>query len=110
LRQDRAEFEKRNAAVLIVGPDGPKAFRRYWEENDIPFIGLADLRSRVAELYHQEVNLFKFGRMPALFLIDRAGSIQLAHYGSSMSDIPANDCLFQALDEINLKESQSSME
>jgi peroxiredoxin len=106
LRQDRTEFEKRGAAVLIVGPDGPHTFHKYWEENDIPFVGLADLRSRVAELYAQEVNLFKFGRMPAMFVVDKMGIIQYAHYGQSMSDIPANHCLFQALDGIIRAETQ----
>lgn len=101
MRQDRAEFATRNTVVLIVGPDGPNAFKLYWEENDIPFTGLADLRSRVAGMYDQEVNLFKFGRMPALFVIDKAGIIQYAHYGSSMSDIPANSQLFQVLDELD---------
>jgi peroxiredoxin len=100
LRHDRVEFEKRSAVVLIVGADGPNAFRRYWEENDIPFVGLADLRSRVAELYAQEVNLFKFGRMPAMFVIDLDGRIHYAHYGQSMSDIPPNQRIFEALDEI----------
>ena len=89
--------------LLVLGPDGPNAFRRYWEENDMPFIGLADIRSRVAEQYYQEVNLFKLGRMPALFVIDLHGAIRYAHYGDSMSDIPENEEVFAVLDEILAK-------
>ena len=66
----------------------------------MPFVGLADLRSRVAEQYHQQVNLFKLGRMPAMFLIDRSGIIRFAHYGDSMSDIPENAQVLQLLDEM----------
>lgn len=84
----------------MVGPDGPNAFRKYWQENDLPFIGLADLRSRVADRYAQEVNLFKFGRMPALFVIDWQGMIRFAHYGDSMSDIPANQTVLDVVDAL----------
>ena len=66
----------------------------------MPFIGCADIRSKVADTYYQEVNLFKFGRMPAVFVIDRSGMIRYSHYGDAMSDIPANAELFKVLDTI----------
>jgi peroxiredoxin len=100
LRQDQAKFKTSGAAVLIVGPDGPHAFRRYWQENDMPFPGLADLRSRVANRYEQEVNLFKMGRMPALFVIDKNGVIRYAHYGDSMEDIPTNDVVLAVITQL----------
>ena len=100
LRQDKAKFDASGATVLIVGPDGPHAFREYWKENDIPFIGLPDLRSRVAARYEQEVNLFKFGRMPALFVIDTEGIIRFAHYGDSMQDIPPNEVILDVLEQL----------
>jgi len=100
LRQDHAKFQERGAAILVVGPDGPNAFARYWAENDLPFPGMPDLRSRVASRYEQEVNLFKLGRMPALFVIDREGVIRYAHYGDSMSDIPPNEEVLAILDEL----------
>jgi peroxiredoxin len=108
LRQSIAEFERRNAAVIVLGPDGPNAFRKYWQEHDLPFTGLADLRSRVAGRYEQEVNLFKLGRMPALFVIDLQGVVRFAHYGDSMADIPSNAVVLAALDEI-LREAQAEI-
>ena len=93
-------FEQRGAAVLVVGPDGPNAFKKYWEENDMPFYGLADLRSRVADRYHQEVNLFKLGRMPALFVIDLEGKVRYEHYGDTMQDIPQNSEVLAVLDSL----------
>ncbi len=100
MRQDQAKFAASGAAVLILGPDGPNAFRKYWAENDIPFVGLSDLRSRVAKLYDQEVNLLKFGRMPALFVIDRSGLLRYAQYGNSMEDIPSNEVVLEVLERI----------
>jgi peroxiredoxin len=80
LRQDYLLFEARGAEIIALGPDGPNAFRKYWLENDIPFIGCADIKSRVADQFHQEVNLFKLGRMPAILIVDREGQIRYSHY------------------------------
>jgi peroxiredoxin len=101
LRQDYQKFVDRGVAVIALGPDGPNAFRAYWEKEQIPFIGLADKRSRVADRYHQEVNLFKWGRMPALFVIDKSGIVRYQHYGDSMSDIPSNAEVLKILDELD---------
>jgi peroxiredoxin Q/BCP len=38
--------------------------------------------------------------MPALFVIDKAGLIRYQHYGKSMSDIPANNVVFQVVDQL----------
>jgi peroxiredoxin len=104
LRQDYAQFLELNAEVIAIGPDGPNAFRRYWQENDMPFPGLADIRSRVADQYYQQVNLFKFGRMPALFVIDQHGIIRFAHYGDNMADIPSNASVLALLVDLNREE------
>lgn len=66
----------------------------------MPFIGCADIKSKVADLYYQEVNLLKFGRMPALFVIDRTGLIRYSHYGDSMADIPPNAEVLNVLDAL----------
>ena len=100
LRQDAAEFEMRRAKVAIIGPDGPNAFRRYWETEQMPFTGLPDIGNKVADAFHQEVVWWKLGRMPAVIIVDEKGIIRYAHYGSSMSDIPENSELFEALDRI----------
>lgn len=101
LRQDADEFVKRNAEIVVVGPENAQAFADYWQKYDLPFIGLPDPTASVLKLYGQEVNLFKLGRMPAQVIIDRAGVARFVHYGHSMSDIPANDELFTILDTLN---------
>jgi peroxiredoxin Q/BCP len=101
LRQDYQEFVKRDTEVIILGPDGPSAFKRTWQMEDMPMIGLADPGSKVADRYHQKVNLLKWGRMPALLVIDKNGIIRFVHYGNSMSDIPENAAILGLIDEIN---------
>jgi len=102
LRQDYQKFEDRQTAVIVVGPEDAKAFAAYWQQNDLPFIGLPDAHASVLKLYGQEVNLFKLGRMPAQLIIDRKGTVRFVHYGHSMSDIPENEELLTLLDEINI--------
>jgi peroxiredoxin len=100
LRQDYALFQQRGAEIIALGPDGPNAFKRYWQSEQIPFIGLPDIKSKVSDTYYQEVNLFKLGRMPAIFVIDRQGMIRYAHYGDSMKDIPPNQVILDVLDQL----------
>ena len=101
LRQDFAEFVKRGTTILVVGPEGPSAFKQYWHENSLPFTGLPDPTHSVLKLYGQEVKLFKFGRMPAQVLVDKNGLARFVHYGHDMSDIPKNTDLFALIDEMN---------
>ena len=101
LRLDHQEFVKRFTTIIVVGPEGSKAFKDYWRTNKLPFIGLPDASASVLKLYGQEINLFKMGRMPAQVLVDKAGIARFVHYGHSMSDIPENDELFALIDIIN---------
>jgi peroxiredoxin len=102
LRLDKAEFEKRGIEVLIIGPDGPNAFKRYWQQEEMPFTGLADIKNTVADAFHQEVKWLKLGRMPAMVIVDKAGYIRYSHYGSSMADIPEDKEILAVLDEMGL--------
>lgn len=101
LRQDYAEFQARDAEVVVVGPEGPEAFAQYWAREGLPFVGLPDPQHSVLKSYGQEVNLFKLGRMPAQFLIDRQGQVRFVHYGHSMRDIPPNAELLALLDGLD---------
>jgi peroxiredoxin len=101
LRQDFAEFEKRNTVILVVGPEEPATFTRYFGENSLPFIGLPDPTHSVLKTYGQEIKLFKFGRMPAQILVDRTGMARFVHYGHDMTDIPKNSEMLALIDELN---------
>jgi peroxiredoxin len=59
-----------------------------------------DPSKKIPEMLNQEVKLLKFGRMPGLLILDKAGIIRYAYYGDSMSDIPENETLFEILEKI----------
>ncbi len=101
MRDEFAAFTARDAVILTIGPDGPNSFRRYWESEHLPFIGLADPKHTVADAFNQEWNIFKLGRVPAMMLIDKQGQIRYQHYSSSMSDIPENNLVLSILDKMN---------
>lgn len=107
LRQDYDKFTAQETEILVVGPEDANAFSDYWKKNDLPFIGLPDPSHTVLKRYGQEVNLFKFGRMPAQVAIDKDGIARFVHYGHDMSDIPANEEMLDLLKTMN-KEAYAS--
>lgn len=103
LRLDYQKFIQSDTKIVVVGPEDANSFAKYWEENDLPFIGLPDVKASVLKLYGQEINLFKLGRMPAQLIIDRNGIVRYVHYGHSMSDIPENVEVLGLLDKIKIE-------
>ena len=101
LRQDFDKFTSQDTEIVVVGPDNAKAFSEYWQKNNLPFIGLPDPTHTVLKRYGQEVNLFKFGRMPAQVAIDKKGMARYVHYGHDATDIPANEEILDLLKTMN---------
>ena len=102
LRHDYEQFVTRDIEVIAIGPEDTATFRRYAEQESLPFVGIPDPQGQVRELYGQEVKLLKLGRMPAQVLVDKEGVIRFAHYGESMRDIPKNQEILGLADELGL--------
>jgi len=105
LRRDFQLFVERDTLIVSIGPDDSAAYRRYWEKNELPFVGLPDEEHQVLKLYGQQVNLFKMGRQPAQMLIDKKGILRYVHYGHSMKDIPSTEEMTTLLDELQVEAS-----
>ena len=101
LRRDFEKFNALNTTIVVIGPENKRAFDKYWAQNVLPFIGLPDPFHSVLKLFGQEVKIFKFGRMPAQMIVDKAGVARYVHYGNEMSDIPDNEELLEILKELN---------
>jgi len=101
LRQDYAQFLGRNAEVLIIWPDDADEVRAYCQREKLPFPNLIDPGHRVANEYGQQIKLLRFGRMPALVILDRDGTVRYEHRANSMSDIPSSQTLLDVLDALN---------
>ncbi len=101
LRRDYPKYQERDTEILVVGPEDAKAFTEYWTEHQMPFIGIPDPEHVIANLYSQQVKILKFGRMPAMAVIDKNGNIRLMHYADSAGDIPSDEQILALLDSIN---------
>jgi peroxiredoxin Q/BCP len=101
LRQDYDKFTMQDTEIVVVGPEDGISFSTYWKNHHLPFIGLPDPSHTVLKRYGQEVNLFKFGRMPAQVTIDKQGIARFVHYGHNAADIPANEEILDLLKTMN---------
>jgi peroxiredoxin len=99
LRREQDQLAALDIEIVVVGPETPDAFKKYWAKESLPFIGLPDPDHSVMKRYGQEVNLFKLGRMPAQMLIDKSGILKFVYYGHSMTDIPDSSEIIKALKE-----------
>jgi peroxiredoxin Q/BCP len=108
LRQDIDRFSERDVAILVIGPENAQKFASYFSKHRLPFVGLPDPKHQVLKLYGQEIKLFKFGRMPAQVLVDKAGIARYVHYGNSMSDIPSNKEMLSLIDELDEPKTELS--
>ncbi len=107
LRQDYDKFTTQETEIMVIGPEDAASFSDYWKNHKLPFIGLPDPSHTVLKRYGQEVNLFKFGRMPAQVAIDKSGTARYVHYGHNVADIPANEEILNLLEAMN-KETYAS--
>ena len=81
MREEYDRFVEKDTEILVIGPEGPRRFKQVWEAEQFPFVGFADYKHSVADLYGQEVKLLKLGRMPAMLIVDREGVIQFVKVG-----------------------------
>jgi peroxiredoxin len=98
MKRDFKEFTLRKTTIVVVAPHSAEKIGEYWKKEALPMIGVPDKEGKLAKLYGQEWKILKLGRMPALFVIDRNGSLAFAHYGKSMADIPKNMEMLKLLD------------
>ena len=101
LRQNYEKFLEEDTIVVVVGPENASAFKKYFEEHQLPFLGLPDPKHFVLKLYGQQIKLFKFGRMPAQLLIDKDGIVKFVHYGHDMTDIPKTSEMLTIIGSLN---------
>jgi peroxiredoxin len=107
LRQDYRQFTARDAEILVVNPETADEVAKFWQEQDLPFPGMADADHKVADAYDQKVSMLRLGRLPYLMVIDKEGNIRYAHQGGFMHDIPENKDVLAVLDRINAERERS---
>lgn len=105
LRQDYQQFADRYTEIIAIGPESEKAFKKWWDEHQMPFTGIADPKHVIADTYGQQVKLIKLGRMPASIMVDKNGQIRYTHFGESMSNIPETEEMLSLIDGLNKEDA-----
>ncbi len=95
MRDDFGKFNEAGIQIVVVAKDSVKKVASYFQENNLPYIGIPDPKGNLAKNYQQQWKIAKLGLMPAMFLIDTKGAISYLHYSSSMSDIPENKTVLE---------------
>ena len=101
MRREYTQFVALDCEVVNLGPDTAEAYRAYWAEHDMPFVGLADPDHRVAKVYGQPVRLLKLGRLPLQLIVDKLGVVRDRHESNSMKDIPEVQSVLAQLERLS---------
>ena len=101
LLQDYQKYVESNTEVIVIGPESPEEFAKWWHEHKMPFVGIPDPNHSIAKLFGQEIRLFYGGRLPAMVVIDKAFKIRASYISGSPSDIPSDDEVLSLISNLN---------
>ena len=91
MREDIDRFTGAGATVIAVAPDTPEGVARFVRDRDYPFPLLADTDHTVFDAYDVINRLASLGQRPAVFVIDRSGTVRFDSIGTQQWQIPSND-------------------
>lgn len=95
------KFKQLNAEIYAITADRFENARRLelrYAKEAFPIY--FDRTHEIVRMLHQEVKIFKLGRLPAVMIVDGGGTIQWAYYGSDLRDIPRNKELLEVLEKL----------
>jgi peroxiredoxin len=97
LRADINRFNETGARVVAIAPDDSDAVARFVENNEYPFPILADVDHAVFDSYDVANKLMSLGQRPAVFVIDRSGTVRFDSVGTQQWQIPNNDSVLDVV-------------
>jgi peroxiredoxin len=80
---------------LVDNRDNAQKMEQKYAKGQFPIY--YDEENEAARKLHQEIIWYRFGRMPGMLIVDKAGTIKYAYYGDSMSDIPKNQDVLEVI-------------
>ena len=98
MRDNIAEFEKRDAQLLAIAPDSLESAQSYFQRHEIPFPCLADPDQEIYRQYDVKSALVSLGQRPGLFIVDGEGMVRYAYLGWQQWEIPSVEDTLRQLD------------
>jgi peroxiredoxin len=97
LRDDIDQFTAADARVVAVAPDTAEGVARFVQNNPYPFSLLPDETHEVFDAYDVVSRLMSLGQRPAVFVIDRDGTVRFDSIGTQQWEIPTNSAVLSVL-------------
>ena len=97
MRDDIDRFTAKGAQVVAVAPDDADGVRRFVGTRPFPFPLLADADHRVFDAYEVVSRMASLGQRPAVFVIDRGGTVRFDSIGTQQWQIPSDDTVLAAI-------------
>lgn len=91
MREEIDRFRAAGATVVAVAPDSADGVARFTRSNPYPFPLLADTEHAVFDAYDVANVLMSLGQRPAVFVIDRSGTVRGDFIGTQQWQIASND-------------------
>lgn len=100
MRQDYQKFLELDAEVIAIAPDTMGNTKSYFQNNQLPFPGLADNLLEVYQQYDVQSKLASLGQRPGLFIIDKQGITRFTYLGTQQWQIPPNQLVLEQLQRL----------
>ena len=97
MRDDIERFTAADARVVAIAPDTAEGVARFVRDNAYPFALLADENHEVFDSYDVVSRLMSLGQRPAMFVVDREGTVRFDSIGTQQWEIPSNDTVLAVL-------------
>ncbi len=91
MREDIERFREKSAQVVTIAPETSDGVAKFVRDSDYPFPLLSDADHAVFDAYDVVSTMMSLGQRPALFVIDRTGTVRFDSIGTQQWQIPTND-------------------
>ena len=86
--------------MAAIAPDTAEGVARFVRDGDYPFPLLADVEHAVFDSYDVVSTLMSLGQRPALFVVDRHGTVRFDSIGTQQWQIPSNDNVLSVISSL----------
>jgi peroxiredoxin len=100
LRDDIDRFRQAGASVVAIAPDTAEGVARFVRDSDYPYPLLPDADHTVFDAYDVVSKMTSLGQRPAVFVVDRDGTVRFDSIGTQQWEIPSNDNVLGVLSSL----------
>ncbi len=86
--------------MVAIAPDSTEGVARFTRDNEFPFPLLADSDHAVFDAYDVVNRLSSLGQRPAVFVVDRDGTVRFDSIGTQQWQIPSNSNVLERLSSL----------